>query len=315
MANNKRKYNRNKGAFFGNNFWQSADFNLRTFRQYRDWLYGIALNRIKWIGLPDTCSARFLEYTLLREGVACIARPKNKKFKDTKILYSTRVMFESAPNVYDDYTKFISVGNNGWQFKSDNKNGVIVWNNQERLPILNEIDLFARRLTYFDRIIDSNLNAQRNPIVITGEQQQTNVITQMVKQVQGGEPVIAGFKGINNLDIQALNMNVPFISEKIEMVKEQLFQQFYTFIGVQNTPRKAERMIEEEVTGFTEPIQMRKLDALSPRREAAEKLNKMFGLNIKVVWNSDIETSNYNVENNKSLEEFNEDNKESKDEQ
>lgn len=293
----KSKYNKGKFSFSKNNFWQSANWNMRTFRMYRDWLVGIALNRVKWINLPDSCSPRFLEYTLLKEGVACIAKPKN-----IDMLFSTRVLFASSPNVYDDYTNFISIGNNGWQFTSNNKNGVIVWNNQERLPILNEIDLFARRLTYFDRVIDCNLNAQRNPIIITGEQQQTNVITQMVKQVQGGEPVIAGFKGLNNLDIDALNLNVPFISEDIEMVKEQIFQQFYTFIGVQNTPRKAERMIEEEVAGFSEPIQLRKLDALTPRREAANLLNKKFGLDIKVVWNSDIETANYNVENNKSLD-------------
>lgn len=292
------KRNRAKFKFGKDNFWQSGSWNARTFRMYRDWLCGIACNRIKWIGLPETCNERYLELALLREGVACIARhPKLKKF------YSTRVMLSSPPNVYDDYTKFVSIGQNGWQFPASDKTGVIVWNNRERLPIINAIDLFARRLTLFDRIIDANLNAQRNPIIITGSQEQTNAITQMVKQVQGGEPVIAGFKGMENINIDALNLSVPFISENIEMVKEQVFQQFYTFIGIQNTPRKAERMIEEEVSGFMEPIQMRKLDALTARREAADKLNEMFDLNIKVVWNSDIITSNYDVQNDIKLQE------------
>lgn len=282
-----------KNNFKNNNFWQSASWNLRTFRLYRDWLMGIAMNRVKWLNLPETCSERFLEYTLLYQGVALIAHPKKGANKNN--FYSTMVQLVSPPNVYNDYTEFISYGNNGWHFKADKKTGVLVWNNRERLPIIQAIDLFARRLTYFDRVIDCNLNAQRNPVIITGEQQQTQAIANMVKQVQGGEPVITGFKGINNIDVQALNLQVPFISENIELVKEQVFNQFYTFLGIQNSPRKAERMIEEEVASFTEPIQMRKLDTLNPRREACEELNRKFGLNVKVVWNDDIETTNYNT--------------------
>lgn len=36
------------------------------------------------------------------------------------------------------------------------------------------------------------------------------------------------------------------------------------------------------------------LDALDSRREAAEYLNKRFGLNIHVYYNKDVESANYN---------------------
>lgn len=286
--------NHNTNNYWANNFWQSANWNMRSFMMYRDWLRAIALNRIKWVNLPQTCNARFLEFTLLNEGVASIAKPENLPF-----FFSTKVALSSRPNVYDNYSKWLSIGNNGWQFNANIKSGEIVWNNMERLPILSQIDLFARRLAWFDRVIDSNCKNQMNPIFITGDQRQANTMIQLTKQIMGGEPVIVGNDGLSKTEIQALNLNVPFISENVEMVKEQVMAQFYTFIGVQNTPRKSERMIEEEVAGYTEPVIMNRLNALTPRREAADNLNEKFGLNIQVYWNDDLDTTNYWMSHNK----------------
>lgn len=291
-----RMYSNN--GFYSNNFWQSASWNMRSFMMYRDWLRGIAISRVKWVNLPETCNERYLEWTLLNQGVACIARPKrvqHGEFQKDKF-YSTQVAYTSPPNIYDDYTEFISIGNNGWVFESDIENGVLVWNNMERLPILSQIDLFARRLAWFDRVIDSNCKNQMNPIFITGDQRQAQTMIQLTKQIAGGEPFIVGTPEMSKTEIKPLNLSVPFISENVEMVKEQLMSQFYTFIGVNNTPRKGERMIEEEVAGYREPVTMNRLNTLKPRRDACKYLNDKFGLNIEVYWNDDVETTNYYLE-------------------
>ena len=284
--------------YWGNNFWQSANWNFRSYLLYRDWLRGLALNRIKYENLPETCNARFMEFTLLNQGVACICQPKKSSENfDKNSFYSTQVALNSPPNIYNDYSEWISIGNNGWQFESDIDNGTLIWNTQERLPILSQIDLFARRLAYCDRVADSNGKAQMNPVIVTGDQRQTQVMINMVKQIAGGEPYIIGNKEMSNTEISALNLSVPYIAENVMMVKQQIMAEFYTFIGVQNTPRKSERMIEEEVAGYTEPVVMSRLNALTPRREACDYLNKKFGLNIKVYWNDDLLSKNYYAKN------------------
>lgn len=60
----------------GTNFWQSAWLNEQSFMFYRLWILTLAMSRYKWIGLPPTCDARFLEKTLALEGVATISTPK-----------------------------------------------------------------------------------------------------------------------------------------------------------------------------------------------------------------------------------------------
>lgn len=55
-------------------YWQSAAYNQELALIYEDWLMGLALSRFRWEGLPDTCDARYLEWTLMTNGVATIAR-------------------------------------------------------------------------------------------------------------------------------------------------------------------------------------------------------------------------------------------------
>ena len=57
-------------------------------------------------------------------------------------------------------------------------------------------------------------------------------------------------------------------------------------------------MIEDEARANTAPTNMMLLDCLQARREFADKANRKFGLNIKVYYNEDLESYNYNYLNN-----------------
>lgn len=298
----------NKGLkFFKDNYFQSADYNQRAYFIYRNWLLSLALLRFKWINLPDTCDERFLEWILIHEAIATIGKPRFGIFKNN--FYSTMVTGNAPINIYDNPTKWTSYGNNGWRFRCSSRNAVLIYDNYLRMPITSVLDYFARNLAQYDRTININLTSQHKPIILACPQTMKNDAIQLYKQFAGGEPAILGYDKLNDLvdDIKVIDLKVDFILKDLQDGKERLWNEIYQFLGIQNLPKKAERMIEDEVNANNDITDLRALDGLECRRSACKKLNDRFGLNIDVVWRKDLKSDNYNTLNSvKDMLEINE---------
>lgn len=73
---------------------RARPYNQELALIYEDWIMGLALSRFRWEGLPETCNERYLEWTLLTEGVATIA-------KNAGVWYSLQAIQQGQPNKYD----------------------------------------------------------------------------------------------------------------------------------------------------------------------------------------------------------------------
>ena len=283
MGKNKQA----KGKF-GDRYFQSVDFNRRTFYLYRDWIISLALSRFKWEGLPETCDATYLEKVLLFQGKATIC-------KKSGLWFTTQAVETGIQNIYHYPSKWRSTGVNGWNFKVDNSNGVIVYDNHMRRNMLGDIELFARRLAAIDRVQDINLHQQFHPYIITVPQERRTAAIQMYKQISSGEPAILGFNSLDEINIKALDTKVPLIGEQLQTMRLNIWNQVYTYLGINNLPTKSERMIEEEVSAYDEPTDLRALDSLDERRKAIEKLKAIdASLVVSVHWNKDYISRNWN---------------------
>ena len=268
--------------------WQSSEINTRSYMMYRDWIMSLAMMRYRWVGLPDSCDRRYLEWTLLTQGVATIAR------SESGIWASTQVAALSPPNVYDNYTSWESFGNNGWRFPVTPENGVMVWANRLRFPEWNQIDLFARRLERLDRTADANLDQQRVTKIVTVPQEQYNDLVQVMKQHAGGEPYILGLKGLTkDMHVEVLGMESPYIGEDLQTNREKLWQEVFSFLGIENVTHKTERMLVDEISAANAPVNLRALDGLEARRDACRELNDVFGMECNVYWFEDVDTENF----------------------
>lgn len=274
------------------NYWQSADLNSRSYIMYRDWILSMAIKRYKWIGLPDTCDIRYLEWTLATQGQATIA------YSDQIGAWVSTQATSGPINLYDNPTSWESIGNNGWRLKCTPSNAVIVYDNTLRYPIWNQIDLWAQRLAEYDRVLDMNLQQLKVPWIATAPQEKQLDMINIIKQAQGGEPAILGLKGIEDIKIDLMMTPVEFRGNDIQEAKAKQWREIYTFLGINNIDYKGERMIEAEVMSSESPIDIRALDGLEARREAAEYLNKTFGLDVHVYFNKDNESENYNLMQN-----------------
>lgn len=282
------------GRKHGATFWQSAWMNDQAFLFYRMWILTLAMSRFKWIDLPPTCDARFLEQTLALEGVATISSPKG-----ASVWTSTQAITNGAPGLYGTPRKWRSFGPDGFGYDVDPSNGVLVYNSQLRTPFPNGwIDMFARRLADYDRAADINLQQQKRPWLITAPAEKVNDLINIYKQTSGGEPAILGLRGLTSeIDVQSFGMPVEFIVDKIDDGKRRIFNDIYTFLGIENLTRKAERNIEAEVTAENVPTSLMALDCLNARREAADMFANRFGdisgYRPQVVWDHDNITKIY----------------------
>lgn len=278
--------------------WQSADLNESLFWYYVDVITKIAISRFRWLNLPPTCDERFLEWTLCYEGMATIAFPKKQK----GIFYSTQAVTEDRINIYDNPTKWRSFGNNGWNFHCDNSNGVLIYDNSTRFPIMEGIQLYANELTHIRITKRMNRMHQQVPWILKGPQEKRQDMANLFKQVAGGEPAILATNGIDQIDYDALQTGVPFLGEELAEDETSVWNRIYTMLGIENLPFKSERQTEDEIRAQKSPTNLILMSSLSERRKAADKLNKRFGQYlskpIKVVLRQDNESENWNFEHN-----------------
>lgn len=275
-------------------YWETAGYNSSLFMMYRQQIIKLAMSRFKWVNLPKTCDERYLEMILLFQGIATISFPK----KQRGIFYSTQVAQMSPPNVYDNPTRWISIGNNGWRFSCNNSNGVIVWDNRARYPLMQMIDMWARELVDIRRTKQLNRMHVKTPYLIKCRPEQEQQAVDIYKQMSGGEPAIITTDGIGNIDIDVIKTDVPFLGAELTQEELNTWQQIYQTLGIQNLTYKAERMVQDEVNKRDEPSDLMALDSLNCRREACDKLNERFERYLEApitcVWAKDNLSDNYN---------------------
>lgn len=279
-------------------YWQSQTYNQRLVNMFRNTIVQMAMSRFKWINLPPHCDARFLEWTLLYEGVATIAFPRNREGE----FYSTRATFDSKPNVYDNYTKWRSTGNNNWNFYCSYDNGVLVWDNNTRYPLMSGIMIKAQELAHIQLTKEMNRFHQQIPWILKGPQSKKQDLINITKQVAGGEQAIIALDSFGDIEVDALMTNVPFIGNELAQDEKNAWNGVYQLLGIENSTLKMERQTQDEIDAQRQPTTMVALASISERRKAADYLNEHFGqylmAPIEVVWNNDLISRNYNFLHN-----------------
>lgn len=297
MSRKKKKYQHSNYYYNQDLYWQSASYNTELFTFFRNQILQLAMSRFTWLNLPSTCDERFLEWTLLWDGCATIAKKRGGK-----CLYSTQAVTNGAPNIYNNPIRWRSWGNNGWNFTVDPRNGVLVYDNLARFPMIMGINIWARELVDIIRTKQQNRLHVKMPLIIKAPQEKQLDAMNLFKQAANGEPAIIGTPSMELVDIDVLMTGVEFLGDKLTEDFANTWQQIYSMLGINSLPFKAERQIEDEISSLNKPSEFMALSPLKTRRDAANKINARFSNllpgELKVVWSSDFESSNYEFQNN-----------------
>ena len=296
MGNKNRK---KREGFYEATFWASKSYNFRAFHKNFDMLLSLAINRFRWVGLPDTCDARYLETILHRSGLATLSF---KRDEPTRIYTTLQAMPHGEYNMYGLPTKWRAVGYDGLTgYECDNENAELCYYTYSRISPWNALEIFARKLAHYERVEDVNLSNQMNPRIFIAPQEKKLELVNLVKQVEGGEPAILGDRGLGDLanNVTMIDMQTPIIVEELARGYQNCLNNALLYLGIPHLAfEKGERMIEDEARANTAPTNMMLLDCLQSRREFAEKANRKFGLEIEVYYNEDLESYNFNYLNN-----------------
>lgn len=264
-------------------FWESAGANQMYYRIFFNQIMSMALSRFEWLNLPPTCNERYLEMQLLYNGVASIAKPKNRKN-----IYTLQAILDGRPNMYETPSKWGAMGVNGTHYSCNWRCGALVYNTWGREPLIPGIQMYAYELSDLMAVKRVNRMHQKTPYIFKGPASKQNQMANIFKQVSGNEPAIIADSDIDKiLSIDVVDTHVDYIADKVDADIENTWRKVYGFLGVNDLPYKAERQITQEVADHSEPSVLNRLAPLVARREAADHVNRLFGTQIKVQWRRD----------------------------
>lgn len=261
----------------------SDRLNRNTFTDYFNRLFELAINMFKWENLPDTVDERFLELALCEKGYCLYFND------DIMGNLALTCMIGGELDVYRIPTRRIAFAVNGYQAERTNKDSVLIFNNYLHTPTMQTISLYAERLTAIERAIDVNVNAQKTPIAILTDEKQKRTVEEIYRKYEGNAPVIIGAKNLDLDSVKALTTGAPYVADKLNILKRQIWNEALTFFGIENAnTEKRERLVSDEITSNLGGVQAQRYVMLNAREQAADKINRMFGTNISVKFRQDI---------------------------
>lgn len=266
-------------------FEDSMLMNNRTYIMYLERLTELSISMFEWKNLPTTVDARYLELHLFENGSMVY-------FKDDVIgdlcldcIANGRLDVYGNPILRKAYSSY-----NNYQKLLKDSNSVIIWNNYLHTNSVLDIKMFARRLYVLDRIIDVNVNAQKTPTLLQGTEKQRLTLLNLYKEFEGNAPFIFGDKNLDLNALKVLQTNAPYVADKIYQLKTQIWNEALTYLGISNINiQKKERLITDEVTRNQGGTIASRYSRLESRRQAVDKINKMFGTNIEVNYREDFQ--------------------------
>lgn len=266
-------------------FEDSLLMNNRTYLQYLNRLTELAISMFEWKGLPATVDPRYLELHLFENG--CMVYFNDEVIGDLCLdcIVSGRLDVYGVPLIRRAYSSY-----NNYQKMLKSDNSVVIYNNMLRTNSVLDVKMFARRLYNLDRIIDVNSNAQKTPVLVRASEKQRLTMLNLYKEFDGNAPFIFGDKNLDMNDLTVLKTDAPFVADKIYQLKTQIWNEALTYLGISNVNiMKKERLVSDEVIRNQGGTIANRYSRLDSRRQAVEKINKMFGTNIEVNYREDFQ--------------------------
>ncbi len=263
--------------------------NALSWMVYHDKLTELAISTIEWDGMPSEIDMAFVERCLFYRGAVVF-------YKDEILdqYVCLPFMTNNSPDIYNNPRERTAFAANGYQYQGLNgSNSVIIYNNLLKLPSTLDMEIFSKRLAEIDEIMKVNLKAQKTPVLIVCDESQRLSMKNLYMQYEGNEPFIFGDKAQLNPDsIKAIQTGAPFLLQNLWDVKTKTWNEALTYLGISNVAsQKKERMLVDEVTRNQGGTIANRYSRLEARRNAANLINQMFGLDIDVRYRDDTNPS------------------------
>lgn len=255
---------------------------------------GIAQIVFEYENMPDSVNIEYMEKRFLYDGYCFF-------FKDPVLDYLTLGGSFRDLDVYGWPSKFEARGQDGYYFNAelDYTNCVMMYDNIERYPILFNLSLIANRLADMVIAMQANIRKQKTPYLISADEDTLLSIQNILRDINANLPEVIVKTGFNKEDLTVWNLTAPLIVKDIREEFNACFNEGLTYIGIPNVQmQKRERMISDEVNRSLGGVEANSYRRFQARLYAFDKVNKMFGLDIKVknrFWTGNDNADDFNL--------------------
>lgn len=245
--------------------------------------YNLCLSRYKW-NLPSEVPPYYVEKTLFWEGEGAF-------FEDDVINKYGFLPFNEGyvKNIYGNPKTWFCISEQGYRFKCDNKNSVICYNNYTHSPDCLTVKYYAEKISKIDRIIDINVNAQKQPLIFKTDNKTRLSILNLYEQYDGNIPIVITSKNDLVDGIEVVNTKAEFNCDKLYSLKKMLINECLTKLGIENNvSEKTEREVSVEAVSNLGVVESYRNTGLISRQRFCEKVNKKFNLHTGCEYNSNL---------------------------
>lgn len=261
--------------------------NNNTYLDYYDRLKLLATSLFEYEGLDDAFgfgASRFLENALFEKGRASFIKDNEMGLMVTNVNPSDKLNIYNLPTRVNCW----SIGYNKDYALDD---VVYCMNNEMQKPTSATIELFAYRLYDVQRTMEVNLNAQRTPVLIEGDDKSILTLQNAYMQYSGNNPVLFGNK---NYDLQnkvnVLKTEAPYLLDKLALYKHEIWNECMTFLGINNANTdKNQVVLTPEINANNELVDYYLNCFYSTRERAINEVNEKFCTNIKIKINKNLQ--------------------------
>lgn len=237
----------------------------------------LAKGLFKYDGLlVKDMDTRFIENVLYMFGKMGFVKDKEKGFIGSPVIDS------GVLNPYDIPLSY-TFNSNTYNKTHLATNVEIMRANIDSIPLYSIVSMFAQRLADVDKTEDIRRYQLRKPYVVTCKESQRNSVEILFNKIDNFEKLVIADKDIETYGINILDLNVPYDLDKLDTHKDKIWNEFYTFLGINNVDNsKRERMVTDEVNANNECLNIIMQSAYECRVDACNRINEHFGTNISV---------------------------------
>ena len=238
----------------------------------------IVLNLYEWDNLPEGMESRHIETALLLNGQAFFYEHEHLGFICLPCSNSGQM------NIYGEPTSVIISGH-GFTENKHITEGIRILNNPRVIPTDLTLNYYCTKLAQIDSTINTNLIQQKVPFIFATTKENEFTIKNLYSKMYSGEPAIFVDQSLltnGDLNIQSISCEAPYLIDKLQAHRFEIEKELLTFLGINTTIEKKERLLQDETNANNEQITLNIEIGLRERERACKEINKRFGLDISV---------------------------------
>lgn len=260
--------------------------NFKSYLMYLRQCRSLAENVFLFENLPEYVDVAYINKILVEKGSIAW-------FKDEVMgLLALPWVRQGNLDVYGRPTTIRVYGTNGYTKVLNVGEYVIMYDNYGKYPLLLDITQYAQRLANCVRVQDINISQQKTPRYWKTSQDKVESIKGLLNKIDSDENAVIGYDDINIEDTQCVLEPAPYVTDKLDDYRNNIFNEFLRLIGVANlTVQKKERNIKDEVLASQGGTIASRFSRFEPRKKAVDLINKKFNADIQVKFFDGLPTS------------------------